>query len=68
MAKQTISVHPNPKAQIAIATDASDLAMGANLEQRLGSEWQPLAYFSWKPSQKKYAYYDKKLVAIVESV
>lgn len=46
MAKQTVLAHPDPKAQIAITTDASDLAMGATLEQLSGSEWQPLAYFS----------------------
>lgn len=70
IADRTILYHPDPSATIAVTTDASDTAMGATLEQFKDKEWQPLAFFSraWKPPQKKYAAYDKELIAVVEAI
>lgn len=70
IAEKTILAHPIPGASIALTTDASDLAMGATLEQLKDGHWQPLAYFSrkWKPAQIKYGAYDKELTAIVEAI
>ena len=62
--------HPDPSAPIKLTTDASDVAMGAELAQQLSGTWQPVAFFSRKlsPTQRKYSTYDKELLAIFESI
>lgn len=62
--------HPDPKATLALTTDASDTAIGAVLQQRKGNTWQPLAFFSRRlsPSQQKYSPYDRELLAIYQSI
>ena len=62
--------YPDEKAEIRLVCDASDLALGSTLEQRVGPNWQPLAFFSqkFKPAQVKYATYDRELMAIEKSV
>jgi len=56
--------------QLALVTEASTTAMGAVLQQRAQSAWQPLAFFSRKLSlaQQKYGTYDRELLAIYEAV
>jgi hypothetical protein len=40
--------------------------MGAVLQQRVDSAWQPLAFISKKPNpaQQKYSAYDRELLAV----
>lgn len=40
--------HPTPGAAIVLTTDASDVAVGAVVEQSVGGVWQPLALCSCK--------------------
>lgn len=70
LSEATLLVHPDPKAELSIHTDASDTAIGGVLQQLNGQEWQPLAFFSKKlsPSQKKYSPYDRELLAIYEAI
>lgn len=70
LADAALLAHPDPHAEIAIQTDASDTAIGAVLQQRNGEDWQPLAFFSRKlsPSQRKYSPYDRELLAIYEAI
>ncbi|CAK1603651.1 unnamed protein product [Parnassius mnemosyne] len=70
LADAALLAHPDCRAELALVTDASDLAMGAVLQQLKGGEWQPLAFFSRKlsPSQQKYSPYDRELLAIYESI
>ena len=58
--------HPVPKAKIAVTTDASEIAIGAVLEQLVKGEWQPLGFFSKQLSQaqQKYSTFDRELLAI----
>uniref|UniRef100_A0A1X7T8A0 Reverse transcriptase domain-containing protein n=1 Tax=Amphimedon queenslandica TaxID=400682 RepID=A0A1X7T8A0_AMPQE len=44
----TLLGHPKHDAPLSIATDASDVATGAVLQQWVDSSWQPLAFFSKK--------------------
>ena len=62
--------HPDPAAPIKLTTDASDVAMGAELSQQLNDAWHPVAFFSRKftPTQKKYSTYDEELHAIFEAI
>lgn len=70
LSQATLLVHPDPKAELTIQTDASETAIGAVLQQQKGKEWQPLAFFSRKlsPAQKKYSTYDRELMAIYEAI
>lgn len=64
----TLLAHPcdSPTTQFSLTTDASDVAVGAVLQQRLDGPWQPLGFFSKKlsPSQMKYSAFDRELLAI----
>ncbi|XP_076663692.1 uncharacterized protein LOC143366464 [Andrena cerasifolii] len=42
----TMLAHLVPGAPISIVVDASDFAMGAALQQRVGNDWQPLGFFT----------------------
>lgn len=70
LAEATMLFHPTSGSEIRLTTDASDVAIGAVVEQRDGTNWQPLAFFSRKlsPAQRMYSAYDKELTAIFESV
>ena len=49
-----------------IATDASNMAVGAVLQQFIDGKWVPLAYFSRKlsPAEVKYSTFDRELLAV----
>ena len=49
-----------------MTTDASDIAIGAVLEQRVDEHWQPLAFFSrqLKKAERNYATIDRELLGI----
>jgi RNase H-like domain found in reverse transcriptase len=57
--------HPRPAAVLALATDASDYHVGGVLQQQVGKNWQPLAFFSKKltPTQQRYSMFDRELLA-----
>ena len=66
----TFTAFPRENEKLRLICDASDLAMGAALEQGSGEFWHPLAFFSKKfsPAQQKYATYDRELTAIYEAI
>ena len=66
LANAAMLVHPHPDTPISLVTDASDVGVGATLQQQFGSTVKPVAFFSRqlrKPEQK-YSAYDKELLAI----
>lgn len=60
----------DPKAPLALATDASDIAVGAVLEQLVDGFWQPLGFHSHRlnPSQMNYDAFDRELLAIKSGI
>lgn len=69
-AKRTLSeavmlVHPRPNAATCITTDASNLAVGAVLEQYIDGQWKPISFFSKKlsPAELNYSAFDRELLA-----
>ena len=66
LASATMLRHPRLNAHTALTTDASDLGMGAVLEQYVDQRWVPLAFFSkrFSTAQSKYSAYDRELVTI----
>ena len=66
LADATLLAHPKHDAPLSIATDASDVATRAVLQQWVDSSWQPLAFFSKKlqPAERKYSTFDRELLGI----
>ena len=66
LASATLLSHLHPTAPLAIISDASDVAIGAVLQQRVDGQWQPIAYFSKKltPPQTRYSTFDQQLLAV----
>ena len=66
LVKATLLVHPKPEAPINVMTDASDVAIGAVLQQYLDGKWCPLSYFSRKlsPTEQRYSTFDCELLAV----
>ena len=48
LAGETLLTHPRQNAPTSLTTDASDLAIGAVLQQFVDGTWVPLAFFSQK--------------------
>ncbi|KAK3881302.1 hypothetical protein Pcinc_014253 [Petrolisthes cinctipes] len=61
---------PAPDAETSIATDASNIGVGVVLQQRVGTYWKPIAFFSKKltSAESKYSAYDRELLAIYKAV
>lgn len=70
LANAALLTFPDPEAQFAVQTDASDSAIGAVLQQFKDNSWQPLSFLSRKltPAQAKYSAYDKELLAIYSAI
>ena len=66
LAKATLLFHPQPDAPTCLITDASDVTVGAVLQQLIGAVWSPIAYFSRKlqPAETKYSTFDREFPAI----
>ena len=64
--------HPKKNAEISLSVDASDIAVGAGVHQRVGSATEPLGFYSKKftETQKRYSNstYDRELEAIFQGV
>lgn len=70
LASATLLHHPHPSAMTSITVDASNKAVGAQLEQFLNGDWCPIAFFSRKLSQAetKYSAFDRELLEIYLTV
>jgi cleavage and polyadenylation specificity factor subunit 1 len=62
--------HPNPSADLSVAVDASAHHVGAVLQQREGSDWAPLGFFSKKlnAAEVNYSAFDRELLAAYSAV
>jgi hypothetical protein len=65
LARVTLLEHPLEEALVSVACDASATHMGAVLQQREGTDWRPLSFFSRKLSaaEKNYSTFDRELLA-----
>lgn len=70
LANATLLAHSRETAPLILTTDASDVAVGAVLEQKVDGEMQTLSFFSKKLSgaQRNYSTYDRELLAIYEAI
>ena len=70
LAKATILSHPARDAETTITVDASDIAMGGQLEQKIDGKFRPIAFFSKKLStaECKYSAFDRELLGIYAAI
>ena len=70
LAEATLLHHPRSDAATSITVDASDTAIGGQLEQRFGRTWKPIAFFSRKLStaEAKYSAFDRELLAVFAAI
>ena len=61
----TLLHHPDPSSSTSLTVDASDFAVGAQLQQFRNGLWHPIAFFSRKLSsaEQKYSAFDKELLS-----
>ncbi len=66
LANATLLSYPRPDAPTSVMTDASDLAVGAVLQQYSNGTWHPISFFSkkMKPAETRYSTFDGELLAI----
>ena len=62
LSQATLLHHPVAGARIALTTDASDIAIGAVLEQQVHGQWQPLAFYSRQLNKMEIVMYYRPLV------
>ncbi|GFN91724.1 Pol polyprotein [Plakobranchus ocellatus] len=70
LSKTVLLHHLQPDAPTSFTVDASNTAVGAQLEQRQGRSWLQLAFFSRKlsDSEKKYSAFGRELLASYRAV
>ena len=70
LAAATLLSHPAKNAETTITVDASDVAMGGQLEQKINGKFRPIAFFSKKLSvaEKKYSAFDRELLGIYSAI
>ena len=70
LSKAVLLHHPQPDLPTSLTVDASNTAIGAQLEQRKGGSWVPLAFFSRKlsDSERKYSAFDRELLASYSAI
>ena len=70
LANAALLTHPKLSAPTCILTDASDVAVGAILQQYIAGNWCPMAYFSkkLKPPETRYSTFDRELLAVYLSI
>ena len=66
LSKAVLLNYPILSAPLALSTDASQVCLGASLDQFVDGSWRPLGFWSksLSPSQQKYSTYKRELLAI----
>lgn len=64
LANATLLSYPSPDTPTSLVTDASDIGVGAVLQEYIKGTWQPISFFSRKltPTQARYSTFDRELL------
>ena len=70
LAESTLLFHPQSNSALSLMTDASDVAVGAVLQQRVNHVWQPFGSFSKRlqPVETHYSAFGRELLAVYLSI
>jgi cleavage and polyadenylation specificity factor subunit 1 len=66
LSKVVSLIHHEQAAPLSLVTDASNVAVGAVLQQFVQDQWKPLAFFSKRlqPAESRYSAFGKELLAV----
>ncbi|PIK56201.1 gag-pol polyprotein [Apostichopus japonicus] len=66
LAQSTLLNHLHPTAQLCLMVDASDVAVGGVLQQLVGGNWEPIAFFSKRlqKAETRYSTFSRELLAV----
>ena len=67
---QPVLLLPRREGKFRVETNASDYAIGGVLSQEQDKKWKLIVFLSrtMQPAERNYEIYDKKLLAIVETL
>ena len=70
LANAVLLSHPGRDAETTLTVDASDVAMGGVLEQKVNGKFRPISFFSKKlsPAERKYSAFDRELLGMVRAI
>ena len=70
LAKKTLLSYPSGRGELRLKTDASNVAVGGVLEEKLEGQIKPIAFFSKKlnPSEKNMSTFTRELLAVFLSI
>ena len=70
LAKATLLTHPDPSAPYCLTVDASNVAVGGVLQQRINHTWQSISFFSKRlqSAETKYSTFGRELLFIYLSI
>ena len=70
LSQATLLSHPGRDAETTLTVDASDVAMGGVIEQKIGGKFRPVSFFSKKlsPAERKYSAFDRELLGMVRAI
>ena len=70
LSDNVILFHPIHDAELSLVVDASQVGIGAVLQQKRDDSWFPLAFFSktLNPTQRKYSAFDRELLAAYSAI
>ncbi|GBM65981.1 hypothetical protein AVEN_152191-1 [Araneus ventricosus] len=70
ISKAALIAHPHLDGKLALFVDASDVGIGAVLQQQIGSGIKPLAFFSHRltPTEIRYRTYERELFAVYSAI
>lgn len=70
LAQEVLLAHPSPGTSWSVHTDASDVAIGAILQQQIDGHFSPLSFLSRRltPAQSRYSAYDRELYTVYTEI
>eukprot|EP00794_Sanderia_malayensis_P013556 gene13556-biopygen10821 len=70
LAQATLLVHPSPNAPYCLMVDASNVAVGGVLQQKINDVWHPISFFSKRlqPAETRYSTFGRELLAVYLSL
>ena len=66
LANATLLVHPSPQAPYCLMVDASNVAVGGVLQQKINNIWHPISFFSKRlqSAEIRYSTFGRELLAV----
>eukprot|EP00794_Sanderia_malayensis_P012349 gene12349-biopygen9847 len=70
LAQATLLVHPSPNASYCLMVDASNVAVGGVLQQKINDVWHPISFFSKRlqPAETRYSTFGRSFNNVADAL